>query len=88
LHWQPLILSNIGSLLDATSWKLETIQDITTDYIRWYKTFSDRIRELRSKLIEECGTETWEYASHFYDLMHETLKTGDMGGAIVYAKRE
>ncbi len=88
LHWQPLILSNIGSLLDATGWKLETIQDITIDYIRWYKTFSDRIRELRPKLIEECGTETWEYASHFYDLMHETLKTGHMGGAIVYAKRE
>jgi SAM-dependent methyltransferase len=87
LHWQPLILSTIGSLLNETGWTLETMQDITPDYTRWYKTFSDRIHELRPKLIEECGVETWEYASHFYDLMHETLKTAHMGGAIVYARK-
>jgi SAM-dependent methyltransferase len=87
LGWHPLILSTIGALLSETGWALDTIQDVTTDYIRWYKTFSDRIRELRPKLTEECGIETWEYASNFYDLMHETIKTGHMGGAIVYAKR-
>jgi ubiquinone/menaquinone biosynthesis C-methylase UbiE len=87
LHWQPLVLSTIGSLLNETGWTLKTIHDITVDYIRWYKTFSDRIRELRTTLIEECGAETWEYASNFYDLMHETLRTGHMGGAIVYARK-
>jgi hypothetical protein len=66
---------------------VESIQDITSDYVRWYKTFSDRIRDLRPKLIQECGIETWEYASNFYDLMHAALRTGRMGGAIVYAKR-
>ena len=86
LGWHPLILSTISTLLTETGWTLDTIQDVTTDYIRWYKTFSDRIRELRPKLIEECGIETWQYASNFYDLMHETIKTGYMGGAIVYAK--
>jgi SAM-dependent methyltransferase len=85
--WHPVIPSTIGALLNETGWKLDTVQDVTSDYIRWYKTFSDRIRELRSKLIEECGLETWEYASNFYDLMHETIKTGHMGGAIVYANR-
>ena len=87
LGWHPLILSSISALLNETGWQLDTVQDVTTDYIRWYKTFSGRIRELRSKLIEECGIETWEYASNFYDLMHDTIKTGHMGGAIVYAKR-
>ena len=87
LNWHPLILSTINSLLSDTGWTLETIQDVTPEYIRWYKTFSDRIRELRPKLIEECGIETWEYASNFYDLMHETIKSGHMGGAIVYAKK-
>ena len=87
LGWHPLILSTISALLNETGWKLDTIQDLTADYIRWYKTFSNRIRELQTKLIEECGVETWEYASNFYDLMHETIKTGHMGGAIVYAKR-
>jgi SAM-dependent methyltransferase len=87
LRWRPLNLSSIGSLLTATGWSAESIRDITADYVRWYKTFSDRIRELKPKLIQECGIETWEYASNFYDLMHETLRTGQMGGAIVYAKR-
>ena len=87
LRWHPLSLSSVGSLLGTTGWSVENIRDITSDYVRWYRTFSDRIRELRSRLIQECGMETWEYASNFYDLMHETLGTGDMGGAIVYAKR-
>jgi SAM-dependent methyltransferase len=87
LRWHPLNLSSIHSLLSETGWSAESIQDITADYVRWYRIFSDRIRELKPKLIQECGMETWEYASNFYDLMHETLVTGHMGGAIVYAQR-
>jgi SAM-dependent methyltransferase len=87
LQWHPLNLFSIGSLLSAAGWSAENIQDITADYVRWYKTFSDRIRELRPRLIQECGIETWKYASNFYDLMHDSLRTGHMGGAIVYAKR-
>jgi SAM-dependent methyltransferase len=55
LRWHPLNLSSIGSLLSATAWSAESIQDITADYVRWYKSFSDRIRELRPRLIQECG---------------------------------
>ena len=40
-----------------------------------------------AKLIQECGIEIWEDAANFYDTMHETLQTGSMGGAIVYARR-
>jgi SAM-dependent methyltransferase len=87
LNWQPLNLSNISSLLSGAGWMTQTMHDVTADYIRWYKTFSERIRELRPQLIQECGIETWEYASNFYDLMHESLLTGHMGGAIVYATR-
>jgi SAM-dependent methyltransferase len=87
LGWHPLKSSSIGSLLANAGWSLDVIRDITTDYTRWYKTFSTRIHDLQPKLVEECGTETWEYAADFYDTMHETLQTGGMGGAIVYAVR-
>ena len=88
LHWQPLILPTVGSQLTDTGWSLETIRDVTTDYTRWYKTFASRIHDLKPKLVEECGIETWTYAANFYDLMHDTIRTGGMGGAIVYAQRQ
>jgi SAM-dependent methyltransferase len=88
LHrWNPLKLSNIGSLLSDGGWSLEAVFDLTDDYTRWYKNLSARIHDMRSRLIEECGLETWEYAANFYDAMHETLQAGGMGGAIVYAVR-
>jgi SAM-dependent methyltransferase len=88
LHWHPLILTSIGPMLSDTGWSLETIQDITPEYTRWYKNFASRIHELKPKLIEECGLETWTYASNFYDMMHDTLLTAHMGGAIIYASRQ
>ena len=79
---------HIGSLLGDAGWSPDVIRDVTTDYTRWYKNFAARIHELRPKLVQECGIETWEYASNFYDTIHETLQTGGMGGAIVYALRQ
>jgi SAM-dependent methyltransferase len=86
-RWNPLKLSGIGSLLGDAEWSLDVIRDVTADYTRWYKSLATRIHDLQPKLIQECGIETWEYAANFYDTMHETLQTGSMGGAIVYARR-
>jgi len=84
-RWNPLKLSGVGSLLDNAGWSLEVIRDVSTDYERWYKNFATRIHDLQPMLVQECGIETWEYAVKFYDIMYETVQTGDMGGAIVYA---
>jgi SAM-dependent methyltransferase len=86
-RWNPLKLSDIGSLLGDAEWSLDVIRDVTVNYTCWYKDLATRIHDLRPMLIQECGMETWEYAANFYDTMLETLQTGSMGGAIVYARR-
>ena len=83
--WNPLQLSGIASLLSDAGWSLQVIRDVTIDYARWYRNLATRIYDLRSRLIQECGRESWEYAANFYDTMHQTIQTGNMGGAIVYA---
>jgi SAM-dependent methyltransferase len=87
-RWNPLKLSSVDTLLTEAGWSLDLIRDVTADYTRWYRNLVTRIHELRPKLVQECGLETWEYAANFYESMHETLRTGGMGGAIVYARRK
>jgi hypothetical protein len=84
-RWNPLKLSGVGSLLDNAGWSLEVIRDVSTDYERWYRNFATRIHDLQPILVQEYGIETWEYAVKFYDTMYETVQSGNMGGAIVYA---
>jgi SAM-dependent methyltransferase len=84
-RWNPLKLSGVGSLLDNAGWSLEVIRHVSTDYERWYKNFATRIHDLQPILVQECGIETWEYAVKFYDTMYETVQSGNLGGAIVYA---
>jgi hypothetical protein len=83
----PLTDSGVGSLLDNAGWSLESIRDVSSDYERWYRNFAARIHDLQPMLVQECGIETWEYAVKFYDIMYETVQTGNMGGAIVYAAK-
>jgi SAM-dependent methyltransferase len=84
-RWNPLKLSGGRALLDDAGWSLEVIRDVSTDYARWYRNLATRIHDLQPMLVQECGIETWEYAAKFYDTMYETVQTGNMGGAIVYA---
>ena len=84
-HWQPLRLETCGDMLAAAGWRRDGIEPLHDAYERWYAAFVARIDARRDEVTALAGEETWHAVRELYAAMHDAVRTGVLGGAIVRA---
>jgi hypothetical protein len=86
LLWRPLSMNSLQSRLDQTGWSLGECLDISGDFETWYTKFVNRFAMRRQQLLKLFASELVNYAEDYYYSLLEAIKTGALGGAIVYAQ--
>jgi SAM-dependent methyltransferase len=86
LLWRPLSMNSLQSRLDQTGWSLGECLDISVDFETWYTKFVNRFAIRRQQLLKLFASELVNYAEDYYYSLLEAIKTGALGGAIVYAQ--
>jgi hypothetical protein len=84
LLWRPLSMNSLQSRLDQTGWRLGECLDISIDFETWYTKFVNRFAIRRQQLLKLFASELVNYAEDYYYSLLEAIKTGALGGAIVY----
>ncbi|MDS3861163.1 class I SAM-dependent methyltransferase [Thermosynechococcaceae cyanobacterium BACA0444] len=78
----PIVLAEITSLL-GTQWQLTRIQDLSAQYQQWYQHFMAQAHSKRLDIIELAGVQAWETVSQVYGELLESIRRGELGGAII-----
>jgi SAM-dependent methyltransferase len=81
----PLKLSELPTLLHANGWRVDIIDEVHDDYIRWYTGLVSRIEFRRADIITIAGDAGYDHVHALYQgLLNAALK-GTLGAAIVTA---
>jgi SAM-dependent methyltransferase len=79
-------LPEIAAMLREAGWEPGGVEDLSSDYARWYAVFVDRIR-LKQAEIEKIGGADWyNFVLSMYSGLHGVITQGELGGAIVHAR--
>ncbi|MGC1397938.1 MAG: methyltransferase domain-containing protein [Candidatus Binatus sp.] len=80
-------LSEIAAMLSDAGWEPGGIENLSTDYARWYATFVERIQLKRAEIEEIGGSDWYNFVLSMYSGLHGVIAQGTLGGAIVHARR-
>ncbi len=81
-------VSEISSMLRETGWTPGTIEDLSTDYTRWYATFVERIRRKRDEIEKIGGVEWYDFVLAMYSGLHGVIAQGTLGGVLIHARAD
>lgn len=84
-HWQPIRLESFAGTLAGAGWRLERTEPLHAQYERWYAAFVRRIDERRAEVEALAGAEVWRAVRELYADMHDAVRSGVLGGAVVRA---
>ena len=78
----PLVPSEFPAHLQATGWRLNTIQDLSANYARWYTAFVERIVSRRSDILDCADEDAYKYVLTKYSLVRDVIIDRRLGGGI------
>ena len=78
-------LGEIAEMLREAGWAPGTVEDLSSDYARWYATFVERIQLKRVEIEKIGGAEWYQFVFSMYSGLHGVIAQGRLGGAIVHA---
>ncbi|WP_425156100.1 class I SAM-dependent methyltransferase [Candidatus Binatus sp.] len=79
-------LSEIAAMLREAEWEPGSIEDLSSDYARWYAAFVDRIRLKQAEIEKIGGADSYSFVLSMYSGLHSSIVQGELGGAIVHAR--
>jgi len=83
----PPRLSDLAQTMQRGGWQLETVRDLTADYVRWYGELVEKIASKRDAIVELAGEEIYEHVLGLYSSLLAVLREGRLGGAVIYARK-
>lgn len=87
-YWQPLHPPGVEALAAEAGWKLQSITDVTADYLRWYQHLVSRIAARRAEVVAGHGEQAYEFVSAFYSALRDAIAGGVVGGGIFTLARK
>ena len=81
-------VSEISSMLRETGWTPGAIEDLSTDYTRWYATFVERIRSKRDEIEKIGGVEWYDFVLAMYSGLYGVIAQGTLGGVLIHARAD
>lgn len=82
----PPLMADLDRLLDDCGWRLQSLDDLTGDYARWYEALIARIEAKRQGIETLGGTNAYEHVLDRYSGLLATIEEGRLGGAAIYAQ--
>ena len=83
--WHPLRPTALPAELAAAGWRLDSTQDLTPDFRRWYAAFLQKIADRRAALDARFGAGNVDFARAFYADLLDGIVAGHIGGLLAYA---
>jgi ubiquinone/menaquinone biosynthesis C-methylase UbiE len=79
-------LAEIAAMLRDAGWESGAVEDLNTEYKRWYATFVERIQLKRAEIEKIGGADWYNFVLSMYSGLHGVIAQGGLGGAIVRAR--
>ncbi|MGC2304947.1 class I SAM-dependent methyltransferase [Candidatus Binatus sp.] len=79
-------LAEIAAMLRDSGWEPGSLEDLSSDYVRWYAAFVDRIRLKQAEIEKIGGADSYSFVLSMYSGLHDAIVQRELGGAIVHAR--
>lgn len=83
----PLKIDNIEAMLNKAGWQLESLVDISNEFLIWYEQLLSKITARKTELEETFGEAAYQKTYNTYKQMLDVIFAKKLGGMIVYAKK-
>jgi SAM-dependent methyltransferase len=84
-YWRPLQPTTLSDELSSTGWRLDSIQDLNSDFQRWYTAFLQKIAARRTVLDAQFGEENVDFVRGYYSDLLDGIALGHIGGLLACA---
>jgi len=81
----PIQMARMVGDLAATGWKLQSVEEVTEEYRRWYGDLVGRIQNKRAEIVASDGNDAFTYMLEVYGGMLEKIDRGLLGGVLLDA---
>jgi SAM-dependent methyltransferase len=76
--------ADLAHILEGGGWRLESVEDLTGDYARWYEALVAKIEAKREGIETLGGTEAYEHVLDRYSGVLAAIQEGRLGGVVAY----
>lgn len=83
---QPLVPAKLAGVLAAAGWQLESLEDWTPHFIRWYANLLQRFHDRKAGMLALAGAEAHGFVTRWYAELLAALQSGQLGGARILAR--
>ncbi|TAK81873.1 MAG: class I SAM-dependent methyltransferase [Aquabacterium sp.] len=84
----PVHMSTIEQDFKTAGWKLLRTTDMTSHFIRWYRTFLDKLSDQVSILQQEFASQDIQKVQATFAFLLDQFEKGYLGGVIIYAQKK
>jgi len=83
----PPMLADLSSLLEDGGWQLQSVEDLTDDYARWYAQLVGKIEAKRDAIEAWAGAGAFGHVLSLYRGLLSAIREGQLGGALIYGEK-
>jgi len=83
----PLAKENVAQILEGGGWALQSVDDLSEDYGRWYTALVGRIEAKREAIEALAGHEAYEHVLGRYSGLLTAIRDGRLGGAVIHGEK-
>lgn len=85
--YNPIQLDSIKSTLAKSGWNLNAFVDISTEFLKWYTNFTNRIVQQKNSLINKFGIDAYNNFYATYSCYMNFYQINALGGCILIADK-
>ncbi len=85
--FKPVIINSCEHLLKSTQWKLNTLIDVTENYLHWYEELINKLKSHKNNITTQFGKNAYAGAYTTYSEIYNALAKKELGGIIIYAEK-
>lgn len=84
-NMMPVNINEIQKWFQNSNWQILEIQDLTEEYIRWYKDFLALLKARKNELLQEFTEMAYFNVESTFSTLLENLKNKKLHGSVIYA---
>jgi hypothetical protein len=83
----PAMRADLAGILAAGGWRLQSSEDLTEDYARWYAALLARIEAKREAIAALAGSDAYAHVLDRYAGLLAAIQQGRLGGVVAYGEK-
>jgi SAM-dependent methyltransferase len=83
----PPLRADLSGLLQRGGWRLQSVDDLTDDYARWYEALVANIAAKREGIERLAGADGYAHVLGLYSGLLAAVRDGRLGGALIQGEK-